>query len=134
MPRVDKTHSAVGVTRAILNATITSGSWNTVLGMGINSSGKAVVGAGTTGIIGVAIFDRTNCKAGAQCDIFSLAEIDMGATALTAGRAYWLDGTTGALAVGASGTGAQPGSGSGFSAGSARCGYAIETDRLKVSM
>lgn len=134
MPRVDKTHSAVGVTRAPLNADVASGSWNTPLGVGINSAGKAVIGAGQTGIVGVAIFDKTNSKAGLICDIFSLAELDLGPAPLAAGRVYWADGTTGVLAAGAVTTGAAPGSGAGSTAGSARVGYTIETDRLKVSM
>jgi hypothetical protein len=117
--RIDKTESAVGVVRAPLNADITSGSWNKPLGVGINSSGKVVVGAGQSGIRGVAIFDRTNCKAGQPVDIFKLGDIILsGSDILLAGTSYTANTTTGVITSAAA------------SASQIAVGYTVEADRL----
>lgn len=118
--RVDKVDSTSGVVRAPLNAAITSGSWNKVLGVGINSSGRAVVGAGPAGsILGVAIFDRTNSKAGDPCDIFRIAEIILdGADLLTAGTLYTANTTTGLVTNAAA------------SATQILVGFTVQNDRL----
>lgn len=119
--RVDKTDSAVGVVRAPLNADVASGSWNKVLGIGINSSGKAVIGVGVAavGIVGVAIFDRTNSKAGKPVDIFKLGDIILsGADVLAAGTAYTVNTTTGVLSNAAA------------SATQILVGYTVQPDRL----
>lgn len=121
--RVDKTNSQVGVVRAPLNADIAEADWNKVIGIGINSSGKAVKGAGQSGLVGIAIFDRTNYRAGTPCDIFRLAEVIVwGTELLAAGTVYTLNTTTGVLSnTAASGT-------------QIRAGYTVEADRLIVGM
>lgn len=120
--RVDKTNSQVGVVRAPLNADIADTEWNQVRGVGINSSGKVVLGAGQTGIVGIAIFDRTNCKANTPVDIFKLAEVILsGSDLLTAASNITVNTTTGvASTTAASGT-------------QILIGYTVETDRLIVT-
>lgn len=117
--RVDKTHSAVGVVRAPLNADVASGSWNKPLAVGINSSGKAVIGAGQSGIVGVAIFDATNSKAGQPVDIFKLGDIILSGTdILVAGTNYTANTTTGVISSAAA------------SASQIQIGFTVEADRL----
>ena len=117
--RVDKTESAVGVVRAPLNADVASGSWNKPLGVGINSSGKVVLGAGQSGIVGVAIFDSTNYRAGTPVDMFKLGDIILTSTdILVAGTVYTANTTTGVItSTAASGT-------------QIKVGYTVESDRL----
>jgi hypothetical protein len=117
--RLDKTESATGVVRAKLAADIASGSWNKILGIGINSSGQAVLGAGQSGIVGVAIFDSTNSKAGQVCDIFKLGEIIVwGTELLVAGTVYTVNTTTGVISSTVAG------------ATQIKVGYTVEADRL----
>ena len=68
--RVDKTESAIGVTRGTLAADIAQADWNQVIGVGVNAAGLIVKGAGQSGVIGVLLVDKTNYKAGTRCDIF----------------------------------------------------------------
>lgn len=104
--RIDKTDSAVGVVRGTLNADITNTEWNKLRAVGINSSGKVVLGAGQTGIVGIAIFDRTNYRAGKRVDIFKLGEAILTDTdILVAGTRYTANTTTGVVSsTAASGT------------------------------
>lgn len=119
--RVDKTDSATGVVRAPLNADIASSEWNKVRAVGLNSSGRVVLGAGVSGIKGIAIFDRTNSKAGKACDIFRFAEVILdGADLLTAATNYTANTTTGVVSNAAvSGT-------------QIAIGYTVQNDRLIV--
>jgi hypothetical protein len=55
-PRVDKTDPYVGNPRGTLAADVTADQANLVIGVGLNSTGQVVVGAGSSGIIGVTIF------------------------------------------------------------------------------
>jgi hypothetical protein len=55
-PRIDKTDPYVGNPRGTLAAAVTNDQANLVIGVGLNSSGQVVVGAGASGIIGVTIF------------------------------------------------------------------------------
>lgn len=114
--RVDKTDSAVGVVRAALAADIPQARWNTPIGMGINAAGLAVVGAGNTGIVGVAIFDRTNYKTAQIADIFVLADV-VGCEGLTAGTAYYSAAADGAMTTTTTDT---------------PIGWTVEADRLIV--
>jgi hypothetical protein len=119
--RMDKTNPQVGVVRAPLNADVTSGSWNKVLGVGLNSSGRVVIGVGVAalGIVGVAIFDKTNSKAGMPVDIFKLGEIILsGADLLTAATAYTANTTTGVVSNAAA------------SATQIAVGFTVQNDRL----
>lgn len=70
LQRVDKTESAIGVTRGTLAADIAVGNFDKAVGVGVDANGNIVVGAGTSGIIGVIIANKTNNKAGSRCDIF----------------------------------------------------------------
>ncbi len=119
--RVDKTNSQVGVVRAYLAADILSTEWNKMRAVGLNSSGKVVLGAGASGIKGIAIFDTTKAKAGNRVDIFKLAEIILdGADLLTAATNYTANTTTGVISNAAvSGT-------------QIAIGYTVETDRFVI--
>ena len=59
-PRWDKYDGYIGNFRAPLAANSTDDQANLVLGVGINSSGAAVIGAGQTGIVGVVILPVGN--------------------------------------------------------------------------
>lgn len=130
MSRIDKTHSAVGVVRAALNADLDVADYDTVIGVGLNAQGRIVKGAGQTGIIGVINPSKARRKAGQVTDIFVLGDaVDM--TGLAAGTTYWADGDTGAL-VAAGVAGAQPATGAGSTAGSVKIGFTVEADRLVI--
>lgn len=117
--RVDKTNSQVGVVRALLHADIAQADWNKVRAVGLNASGRVVLGAGTSGIKGVAIFDRTNAKAGMVVDIFKLAEIILdGADLLAAATNYTGNTTTGVVSSTVAG------------ASQIAVGYTVTNDRL----
>jgi hypothetical protein len=121
MARVDKTDSAVGVIRAALNADLNANTEDSVIGVGLNSTGKVVVGAGNTGIIGVLNPSRFYMKAGDIVDVFRLADIvDIGVgdndPTLTPGAKVYAHNTTGVVSTTAtSGT---------------LIGHTVEADRL----
>lgn len=119
--RIDKTNSQVGVVRAILHADILSTEWNKLRGVGLNASGRVVLGAGVTGVKGLAIFDRTNSKANKIVDIFKLGEAILWDTdLLVAATNYTVNTTTGVVSsTAASGT-------------QIAIGYTITTDRLVI--
>lgn len=118
--RIDKTDSAVGVVRGTLLADIPQADWNKIRGVSINSAGKTILGGGgTTGIVGVCIFDATNYRAGARCDIFKLGEIIVsGADLLTAGALITVNTTTGVASTTVAG------------ASQIGVGYCVENDRV----
>lgn len=118
MARIDKTESAVGVTRAPINANFASGDYDKVIAVGINSSGKVVKGAGQTGIIGVVIPGSTVYRAGQIADIFKLGEI-VEVASLAAGTKYYADPSTGALTATAN--------------GNIYVGFTVEADRLVLA-
>lgn len=125
MARVDKTESAVGVVRGVLNADLNDNILDSVIGVGLNATGKVVVGAGQTGIIGVINPSKFFQKAGRPCDIFVLADIeDIGSGAndpdLDAGKAVFADNTTGVL--------------SHTAAGGTYVGFTVEADRLILAV
>jgi hypothetical protein len=120
--RMDKTNSQVGVVRAYLAADIASTEWNRLRAVGLNSSGKVVLGAGNNGIKGIAVFDRTNSKAGMPVDIFKLGELILNTTGqndlLVAATNYTANTTTGVVSsAAASGT-------------QIAVGYTVTTDRF----
>lgn len=90
MARVDKTDSAVGVVRAPIAADFAAADFDTVIGVGIDASGRVVKGAGQTGVIGVVIPGRTVYRAGQIADIFKLADI-VENDGLAAGTKYYAD-------------------------------------------
>jgi len=116
MARVDKTESAVGVTRGILAADIVQADWNKPIPVGINASGLVVKGAGQSGVIGVVVCDKTNYKAGRPCDIFGNGSELVGCANLVAGQKYYSD-AAGVVSTTATGT---------------YLGYTVEADRLIV--
>lgn len=123
--RIDKTESSVGVVRGTLNADIANTEWNRLRAVGINSSGKVVLGAGQSGIVGIAIFDRTKYRAGSRVDIFKLGEAILTNDStensiLLAGTRYTANTTTGVVSSAAA-TGTQ-----------ISIGYTIEADRFVI--
>jgi hypothetical protein len=100
--RVDKTDSAVGVTRGTYGWDIPVVEYDTVIGVGIDANGIVQKGAANTGIIGVVIPTKAARRAGDRCDIFKLGEIvadpgDVATLGLLAGTVYYCDDVTGAL-------------------------------------
>jgi len=123
--RIDKTESSVGVVRGVLNADIANTEWNRLRAVGINSSGKVVLGAGQSGIVGIAIIDRTNYRAGRRVDIFKLGEAILTNDAtensiLVAGTRYTANTTTGVVSAAAA------------SASQIAIGYTQEADRFII--
>lgn len=97
------------------------------MGVGLDASGRAVPGAGNTGVLGVVIIDgqvgptgtRTNNKfAGDVVDIMTDGEI-VDLTGLTAGTVYYAASADGAISVTATG-------------GATRVGATAEAQRLVV--
>jgi hypothetical protein len=115
MARIDKTDSAIGVFRAPLNAAVTGGA--APLGVGINGSGRVVVGGGTTGIVGIMVspYDK---GAGDPQDVLTNGElVEFGGAA---GTVYTANTTTGVISSAAK------------SATQAVVGHTVEADRLIV--
>lgn len=119
MAQVDKTESAIGVTRAPLAAAVAEANWGVPLGVGINASGQAVVGAGQSGVVGVAIFDKTNYRAGTPCDIFGNGSEIVECAGLAAGTKYYASAVNGTLSTTNTDT---------------YVGYTVEADRLVVTI
>lgn len=88
MARIDKTDSAVGVVRALIATDLLLADYDTVIAVGLDSSGKVVKGAGQTGIIGVVIPGSTVHRAGQVADIFKLGDV-VECAGLTAGTKYY---------------------------------------------
>jgi hypothetical protein len=118
MARFDKYEPLAGGLRAKLAA-----DWAAADGaaraVGLDNTGKIVVGAGNTGIIGIVICNKVNKKAGEVQDIMRSGEI-VELTGLTAGTVITADTTTGVL-----GTTAADGT-------HTRVGFTVEADRLHV--
>jgi hypothetical protein len=117
MARIDKTDSAIGVFRALLNAAVTGGA--APLGVGINSSGRVVVGAGQTGVVGIMVspYDKA---AGDPQDVLTNGElVEFGGVA---GTVYTANTTTGVISTTAK------------SATQVVVGHTVEADRLIVRM
>jgi hypothetical protein len=107
--------------RGTLLADIANTEWNKLRAVGINSSGLVVLGASQSGIVGIAIIDSTNYRAGKRVDIFKLGEaILTGSDILVAGTRYTANTTTGVVSsAAASGT-------------QIAIGYTIESDRFVI--
>lgn len=117
MARVDKTESAIGVCRAPSNAAIPAADFDKVIGVGLNSQGRVVRGAGTTGIIGVICPTRIARNEGSILDIFQLAQF-VDVEGLTAGAQVYASDADGTLSATAE--------------GGTRVGFTVEADRLCV--
>jgi hypothetical protein len=92
--RYDKYEPKAGGFRAPLAVDTVATSGNP-LGVGLNTSGRVVVGAGNTGILGVIVLTK-NMKAGDIVDVMTDGEcVDL--AGLTAGTVYSANTTTGVL-------------------------------------
>lgn len=116
MAQYDKYEPKAGGFRAPLNADLTKTA--APIGVGLNSSGRIVAGAGNTGIIGV-LNTVKNMKAGQIVDVMTSGEIvDM--AGLTAGTLYTANTTTGVISNAAA------------SATQVPVGFTVEATRLIV--
>lgn len=115
MARIDKYQPTAGGFRAPLNAAYTGAV--APIGVGINSSGRVVVGAGQTGIVGV-ICSPYDKAAGDTIDVMTNGElVEFGGAA---GTTYTANTTTGVISTGAA------------SATQVPVGFTVEADRLIV--
>lgn len=119
MARYDKYEPKAGGFRAPLNADLTKTSTGNPIGVGLNSSGRIVPGAGNTGIIGVLATTKDQ-KAGDILDVMTNGECVECVAPLTAGTIITADTTTGALGVDAA------------SATKTPVGFTVELARLVV--
>jgi hypothetical protein len=117
--RYDKYNPQVGNFRAALNADTAKMTGNPI-GVGLNSSGLVVAGAGATGVIGVMMVVK-DMKAGDIVDVMTHGEI-VALTGLTAGTIITANSTTGVLAVTAA------------SATQVAVGHTVEATRVVVNM
>jgi hypothetical protein len=115
MARIDKYDPIAGGFRAPLNAAFTGSV--TPVGVGLNSSGRVVVGGGVTGIVGV-VCSPSDHAAGEMIDVMTGGElVEFGGAA---GTVYTADTTTGAVGNTAA------------SATKTKVGFTVEADRLIV--
>lgn len=117
MARIDKYNPVGGGFRAPLNANYTGAA--APIAVGINSTGKVVVGAGQTGIAGVVCIPVSK-NAGDIVDCMKHGEIVE--AGLAAGTAYTANTTTGVISSAAA------------SATQIYIGHTVEADRLVVNV
>ena len=115
MARIDKYDGVDGGFRAQLNGAWTGSA--TPIGVGLNSSGRVVAGAGQTGIVGV-LCKPDDAAAGDTVDVMTDGELVQFGGA--AGTVYSADTTSGAITATAA------------SATKQQVGYTVEADRLIV--
>lgn len=115
MPRFDKVEPKGGSFRAPLNFAIASSDVGVVVGIGLDTSGRVVKGAGNSGIVAVICPSRV-MAAGEPIDCMTDGEIVD--TALTAGTKYFAAVADGALTVTAT--------------ANAKIGFTVQTWRLIV--
>lgn len=97
MARYDKYSGVTGGFRAEAAVDQVEANYDTVLGAGLDATGKAVLKSPeTSGFVGVTIVDRTKRKAGNILDIMTDGEI-VDVTGLVAGTTYYLNAATGVL-------------------------------------
>lgn len=124
MARYDKVDPISGSTRAPLAANTNAhdgviGGGTAPIGVGLDTSGRVVAGAGNTGIIGVLCLP-SNKKAGDVVDVMRAGEIvEIGGTA---GTTYTANTTTGAITNAAA------------SATQIKVGHTVEAGRLVVNV
>jgi len=115
MARIDKYNPTAGGFRAPLNAAYTGAA--APIAVGINGSGRVVVGASVTGIVGV-ICSPYDKAAGDTIDVMTAGElVEFGGAA---GTAYTANTTTGVISNAAA------------SATQIPVGFTVEADRLIV--
>jgi hypothetical protein len=118
MPRYDKYEPYAGGFRAPLAAAVTSGNGFVAYGVGLDTNGRVVLGAGNTGIIGVMIAHGAKAV-GDYVDVITSGEV-VDATGLTAGTKLTANTTTGAISNGATSTTQVP------------VGFTVEATRIVV--
>lgn len=116
MARIDKTQSAIAVTRAPINADFAQADWDKLVPVGLNATGQIVKGAGQSGVIGVLIPGKTVYRAGQIGDIFGNGSEAVECAGLAAGTKYYSDA---AGVVSATNTGTY-------------LGFTVEADRLVI--
>jgi hypothetical protein len=116
MPRFDHVDSTIGIVRAPINADFVQGDWDKLIPVGINAQGRAVKGAGQTGVVGIVIPGKTVYRAGQICDIMQKGDI-VDCTGLVAGTKYYSD-AAGVISTTNTGT---------------YIGFTVEADRLVVA-
>lgn len=122
--RYDKYEPHAGGFRAPTDAALVEADVNKIFGVGLNSSGRVVKGAGQSGIIGVLVVPSKKA-AGDIVDVMTGGEIvgatlSDGTTALDAGKMYYVDPTTGAVTATAT--------------GNVPIGFTVEASRLIVRL
>lgn len=129
MARIDKTDSAIGMQRVEAGwaADAVTGELDNVRGVGIDTTGKAVIGAGNTGVVGLSVRSKIFRRAGDVAEYISLGEI-VEIEGLDAGTKYFVDPTTGELTADED-DGADP-----TPVANIPVGYTIEADRLVVRL
>lgn len=122
--RFDKYDPISGGFRATVASDLADGSVGIPIGVGLDSSGRVVVGNGQTKIVGVIVDNglmtggtRKGAKAGTIIDVMTAGEI-VDVASLVAGTAYYADPVTGALEVSA--------------ATDTKVGFTVEATRLIV--
>lgn len=88
MARVDKTQSAIAVTRARAAADFDEADFDKVIPVGLDAQGRVVKGAGQSGVVGVAIPGRIS-KANSIIDIFGNGTEIVEVAGLAAGTRYY---------------------------------------------
>lgn len=122
MARYDKYEPKSGGFRAPLAADLTATSETGVgnpIGVGLDASGRVVVGVGNTGILGVICTTR-NMTAGEIVDVMTDGEIVEMAAPAVAGTVLHVVDASGAIGAGAP------------AAGQTRVGHTVEATRLVV--
>jgi hypothetical protein len=107
MARYDKVVPGAGAHRAPLGVAWLAADLNKIFGVGLNSSGQLVKGAGTSGVIGVLVLDKAKAV-GEIVDYMNAGEIveaalSDGTTAIAAGVAVYVVPGTGLLSVASTG-------------------------------
>lgn len=135
MARYDKYDSKLSGPRSFLAADWSSADLETVIGVGYNTSGQLVKGAGNTGIVGILILTRV-IKAGREpVDVMKRGEVvaftlqgkpNVAFAGAVAGTRFQVNDTTGVVSA-LSGTTA-------VAAGSTYIGHTVEADRLIVNV
>lgn len=126
MARYDKYNPKSGGFRAPLAADFPSGDLEKVIGVGLNSSGQVVRGAGNSGVTGVLVLTKA-WKAGTIVDVMTHGEIvEFGPTAGTPGTDFGVAGTS-YFAASADGV-----INSTSAAGKTKVGHTVEGRRLIV--
>lgn len=125
MGRYDKYDPKVGGFRAPLAADFVAANREKVYGVGLDSNGRVVIGAGQTGVLGLLVLTKAR-KAGEIVDVMTSGEIvDFGPTAGVPGTDHGAAGTVyySAANGAVSSTNAD---------GSLRVGHTVEGQRLVV--